>query len=127
MFPMNTILKSMIIYSELLLLTISSSVTISITPNYYETKNYNSTPTIERNNFLSDVLSVRNNHQSKGKWDPQTKADHLSFVNCLQGAQRAPFKKNSDSFRFYKFFHLQLAKLLLNFSLRISSRLFSFF
>ncbi len=82
MFPMNTILKSMIIYSELLLLTISSSVTISITPNYYEIKNYNSTPTIERNNFLSDVLSVGSNHQSKEERDPQTKADHLSLVNC---------------------------------------------
>ena len=82
MFPMNTFLKSIIIYSELFLLTISSSVTISITPNYYGTRNHNNTPTIESNYFLSDVLYIRSNHQNKEERDPQTKADHLSLINC---------------------------------------------
>ncbi|MCX6169769.1 MAG: hypothetical protein NTX65_10530 [Ignavibacteriales bacterium] len=79
---MNTFLKSIIIYSELFLLTIFSSVTIFITPNYYETRNNNSTPTIERNNFLSELFYVKNNHQNNEERDPQTKADHLSLVNC---------------------------------------------
>lgn len=82
MFPMNTFLKSIIIYSELFLLAISSSVTISSTPNYYETRSHNSIPTIERINFLSDALFIRNNHQDKEERDPQTKADPLSLVNC---------------------------------------------
>jgi len=83
MFSMNSFLKSVIIYCVLFSLIISSSITIFITPDYYETKTHNNIPTIERTNFLSDVFYVRSNLPTIEERAPQTKADHLSLVNGL--------------------------------------------
>ncbi|MFZ5948513.1 MAG: hypothetical protein ACOYU5_11180 [Stygiobacter sp.] len=78
---MNTFLKSIIIYSEIFLITIFSVVVIPETSNYYETRNHNSTTLIEINLFLSEVLFVRSNNQNKHEREPQTKVDNLSLVN----------------------------------------------
>ena len=77
---MHTFLKSMIIYCELFLLTIHFCVIVSVTPNYYGTRNQNRVPAIERNNFLSDPFYVRNNHQTDTEKDPQTKPNQFALV-----------------------------------------------
>lgn len=80
---MNNLLKSIIIYCELFLLTIYYGVAVPITPNYYGERNSNSIPKIERNTFISELYYVRDNQQTKEERPPQTKSDQLFLGSGL--------------------------------------------
>ena len=74
---MNKFLKSIVVYCELLLLSFYSSVALLNFQDDYGSRNSNTIPLIERNNFLSNLFNVSDKTYSREEKSPQVKPDPL--------------------------------------------------
>ncbi|MBX3007967.1 MAG: hypothetical protein KF816_08060 [Melioribacteraceae bacterium] len=76
----NSIWKSIILNSLMLLLSFHFCVTASIIVSDYEISNEQSTNTVITSATLSDVINVRDNNQSKGERELQVKRGDLFIL-----------------------------------------------
>ncbi len=78
---MNSFLKSAIIYFELLLLILYFSVTNSVTLDYYSQGDQKSHLAFLSNYQFSDIIYIRDNHQTNVERSQQSNTSKLFQVN----------------------------------------------